>query len=107
MKTLYGSAIIDKEELSEVCIEHKIELEYYKIINKENSVKNNKLKFGIKIVKKEYINNSIMTEEKEIKNLSDNEQKIIEILEVLKRNKVTPIGVIDVMLDMSNKYLFL
>ena len=69
---------------------------FYKdeFINKDNA------KYGIKIVKTEYIKDDIKTENKEIKHLSDNEEKTNQILEVLKRNEVTPIGVQDIMQDL-------
>ena len=46
------------------------------------------------------------TLEKEIKYLSSDEERVNNILEILKNNKVTPIGVKDVITDLSRKIIF-
>lgn len=107
MKTLYGSTFINKQQLKEEGIDHTIKLEYYKIINMNELEENNKEKFGINIVKTEYMKNDTKIEEKEIKYLSNDEQKVNNVLNILKRNKVTPVCIKDIILDLSNKILFL
>ena len=47
----------------------------------------------------EFENNQII-ERKEIDNIFDNEEKIDKLLELLKRNKVTPISVEEIIADI-------
>lgn len=101
MKIFFGGTFIEKEKLEEAGIEHPIKLEYYKIINEDEFIKKNNEKYGIKIVKTEYLQNDTKVEDKTIKYLSSNEQKINDILEILKYNEVTPISVQDVICDFS------
>lgn len=101
MKTFFGSIFIEKEKLEEAGINHPIKLEYYKIINEDEFIKKDNAKYGIKIVKTEYIENDTKVEDKTIKYLSSNEQKVNDILSVLKQNEVTPICVQDVICDFS------
>ncbi len=107
MKTFYGSTFINKEKLEEGNIKYPIKLEYYKIINEDELNKNNATKFGINIIKTEYVENEPRVEEKEIKYLSNDEQKVNEVLSILKRNEVTPVIVEDVIVDFSKQILFL
>lgn len=100
MNIFFGGTFIKKENLEEAGIVNPIKLEYYKIINEDEFINKDSAKYGIKIVKTEYIKDDIKTENKEIKHLSDNEEKTNQILEVLKRNEVTPIGVQDIMQDL-------
>ena len=76
MKIFYTSTFIKKEELEEARINHPIKLEYYKIINEDEIMKGEKARFGIKVIKTEYINNNTKTEEKEITYLSNDEKRI-------------------------------
>ena len=59
------------------------------------------------MVKTEYIGNNTKTEDKTLKYLSSNEQKVNEILKILKKNEVTPICLEDVICDFSKEILFL
>lgn len=107
MKTFFGSIFIEKEKLKEAGVKHPIKLEYYKIINEDEFINRNNAKYGIKIVKTEYLDNDAKVEDKTIKYLSNNEQKINDILEILKGNEVTPICVQDVICDFSKSSLFI
>ena len=107
MKIFYGGIFVKKESLVEAGINHPIKLEYYKIINEDELNKNNATKFGINIIKTEYIKENTKVEEKSIKYISNDEQKINEILDVLKQNKVTPISLEDIIIDFSKQILFL
>lgn len=98
MKIFYDSTFINKEKLLEAGINHKIKLEYYKITN-EDYEKGKKEKFGISIIKKEYTSNKVETEEKSIKYLYNEENKINEILKILREHEVTPIGMKDIVLE--------
>ena len=101
MKIFFGGTFIEKEKLEEDGIEHPIKLEYYKIINEDEFIKKKNEKYGIKIVKTEYLQDDTKVEDKTIKYLSSNEQKVNDILEILKYNQVTPISVQDVICDFS------
>lgn len=107
MKTFYGSIFIKKEKLQEAGIKYPIKLEYYKIINEDEFIHGNNAKYGIKIVKTEYLENDTKVEDKTIKYLSNNEQKINDILSILKENEVTPVCVQDVICDFSKSSIFI
>ena len=94
-RTYYGGAFLGEEDLKETNINHRIELEYYTTTNKE--IKDS---YGIEIIKKEYKNNEINTEITSKKHISSSAKKVIEIIDTLKRNKVTPIGLNDVLEDL-------
>ena len=105
MKTFYGSIFIEKEKLREAGIRHPIKLEYYKMINEDKFINGNNEKYGIKIVKTEYKEKNIKIEDKTIKYLSNDEQKIDNILMILKENEVTPISLQDIICDFSKSSL--
>lgn len=107
MKTFFGSIFIENEKLEEAGVKHPIKLEYYKIINEDEFINKSNAKYGIKIVKTEYLENDTKVEDKTIKYLSSNEQKINDILTILKDNEVTPICVQDVICDFSKSSLFI
>ena len=94
-RTYYGGAFLGEEDLKETNINHRIELEYYTITNKE--IKNS---YGIEVIKKEYKNNEINTEITNKKQICNSAEKIIEIIDTLKKYKVTPIGLNDVLEDL-------
>ncbi len=106
MNIFFGGTFLEKDELKEAGIEYPIKLEYYKIINEDELVKKDNAKYGIKIVKTEYIQNDVKVEDKTIQYLSNNEQKTNEILDLLKRNKVTPICVQDIICDFSKNSIY-
>jgi len=97
-RTYYGGAFLGEEDLKETNINHRIELEYYTIINK--GTKDKQDSYGIEIIKKEYKNNEINTEITSKKHISSSAKKVIEIINTLKKYKVTPIGLNDVLEDL-------
>lgn len=101
MKTFFGSIFIEKKKLEEAGINYPIKLEYYKIINEDEFIHEERAKYGIKIVKTEYLTSGTQVEDKTIKYLSSNEQKVNDILSILKENEVTPVCVQDVIYDFS------
>ncbi len=107
LNIFFGGTFIKKEELQEAGIRYPIKLEYYKIINEDEFVKNNKAKYGIKVVKTEYLEDDANIEDETIKYLSNNEQKVDEILNTLKQNEVTPIATKDVISDISKSTFIL
>lgn len=107
MRIFFSSAFIKKETLNEAGIYHPIKLEYYKIINENEMIRQEKAKFGIDIIKTEYRKDNIEVENKKIQYISNDEKKIEEILNILKENEVTPITVEDVLNDFSKKSIWL
>lgn len=105
MRKFYGGIFISREILENEGIKHPIKLEYYKQINEEDVIKSNKAKYGISIIKTEYAGDKIKVEEKEINNLTNDENNAEYILNILKENYVTPIGVEDVLNDFFRKGL--
>ena len=59
MKIFFGESIVSKELLEEAGNKNKIKLEYYKIINEDKINRKEKSKFGISVIKKEYIENAV------------------------------------------------
>lgn len=107
MKIFYGGIFVKKESLVEAGINHPIKLEYYKIINEDEMIKNNKERFGISIIKTDYIEDKVNTDEKTIKYLSNDEKRIEELLKTFKENEVTPIGVEDIIKDFSQQIILI
>lgn len=107
MRIFFSSTFMEKEALKEAGIYYPIKLEYYKIINEDEMIKQEKAKFGIYVVKTEYINDDIKVENKKVQYVSNDEKKIEEILNLLKENEVTPITVEDILSDFSKKMIFI
>lgn len=100
-RTYYGGTFLEEEDLKESNIKHRIELEYYTTKRHINEFEENeKNSYGIEIIKKEYIDNEIGIETGIKQQVSDNAKKIIEIIDTLKKYKVTPIGLNDVLEDL-------
>ena len=97
MKTFFGGIFIETKKLKEEGVEYPIKVEYYKI-EEEN-------KFGIEIIKKEYKEQKIDIEKQELKSLSKDECKINRMLELFKKNEVTPISAPEIIEDFFGKTL--
>ena len=98
-RAYYGGTFLETEDLQETNINNKIELEYY-ATKDYNNEEDKKTTYGIEIIKKEYKNNQIDTESSNIQNVSKNREKVIEIIDTLRKYKVTPIGLNDVLEDL-------
>ncbi len=96
MKTFFGGMFMNKEELRKEGILYPIKLEYYKIkdLKSKNDI------FGIEVVKTEYINEEIKVEKASIDKLTNDEKIENSILDILKRNEVTPVILEDVIEDL-------
>ncbi len=105
MKTFFGEVFINQDTLKKSGINHPIKLEYYKRINEENFSEVNKAKYGISIVKTEYKDEKTKVEERSIKYLTNDEKRTDNLLQLLKENLVTPIGLYDVIYDFSKQIL--
>ena len=99
MKIFFGGTFIENEKLEEAGIDHPIKLEYYKQIN-EDDFNSGKGKYGIHIVKTEYMPDNMKIETKSIKYVTNDELEENRILEVFKDNQVTPINSEEVILDL-------
>lgn len=98
MKTFFDGVFISSKHLEEAGIKYPIKLEYYKTSGEENV----EAKYGIEVVKTEYLDGNVKVETKEIKNITDNIEEQEKILAILRNNEVTPIGVDDVLQDLLN-----
>ncbi len=98
-KSLYGQAILETEDLKDSKIDYLVELAYYKINQHYN--KNNN--YAVEIVKTEHLKDKTKIEKKKVNLYTDNENKTNYILELLKKNKVTPIGLKDIIIELSLK----
>ena len=96
MKTFFVFMFMNKEALRKEGILHPIKLEYYKIkdIKSKNDI------FGVEIVKTEYLDEKVKVEKATIDRLTNDENIENKILDMLKRNEVTPIGLDDIVQDL-------
>lgn len=97
MKRFFGGIFIEKEKLKNEGINHPIKLEYYKQINEETNEEN---KYGITIVKTEYIPENIKVETKDLNSITDDENKINKILDIFKNGQVSTIHSEEIMSDL-------
>lgn len=96
MKTFFDGVFISREHLEEAGIKYPIKLEYYKTSGEENV----ETKYGIEVVKTEYLDGNVKIETKEIKNVTNDLEEEEKILTLLRNNEVTPIGVEDVLEEL-------
>lgn len=97
-KSFFGRTIIDSSDFEETKNEEKIELEYYET---RNLTDKNEAKYGIEIIKRKNKNEKFNIESKIINNISNKENEINRLLEILMINKVTPISVDDIISDIT------
>lgn len=97
MKTFFDGIFIDSSKYEKEP-EYPIKLEYYKTFETQENVE---AKYGIEIVKTEFIEGKVNVESKRILNITNKPSQIEHILTILKNNEVTPIGMQDVLEDMN------
>ena len=102
MKNFFGSIFINRDELKEAGINYPIKVEYYKIINEEEKRNQDRLMYGIQIIKTEY-RDKIGIEQNKLENITNDEREITKMLSIIKENEVTPIGLEDVILEIKNR----
>lgn len=105
LKTFFGGVFINEKVLKDSGIYHPIKLEYYKRINEDEVLESDKAKFGISIVKTEYKTEGTKIEEKGVKYLTNDEKTVNKMLNKLKENYVTPVGLEDIICDFSKQIL--
>jgi len=101
VKNFFGSIFINRDELRNAGIDYPIKVEYYKITNEEEKMKENKLMYGIQVIKTEY-RDKIGVEQEKIEHITNDENEIMKILGLIKENEVTPIGLEDVILEIKS-----
>lgn len=97
-KRLFGKIFLDPKELQMNGTFYPIIVEYYIT---ENETEMSNLKYGIEVVKTEFLDEEIK-EVNKIDNVCSNEAKTNEILSVLLNGEVTPTAVQDVLDDLLN-----
>lgn len=102
MKNFFGSIFINREKLEEAGINYPIKVEYYKITNEEEKIKEDKLIYGIQIIKTEY-RDKIGIEQNKLEHITNDENEITKLLSIMKENEVTPIGLEDVILEIKSR----
>lgn len=100
MKNFFGSIFINRDELEEAGIKNPIKVEYYKITNETQKIKENELMYGIQIIKTEY-KEKIGIEQNKLEHITNDEKEIMQMLEKLKENEVTPVGLEDVIIELK------
>ena len=103
VKVFYGGKFIEKSKLEQEGIYYPIKLEYYKRLDLEKP-DHERPNYGISIVKTEYNPEQIKIETKDIRNLTQDEEKVEEILFMCKQYDVTPIGIEDIIQDLGSAY---
>lgn len=96
LRSLYGQETLQLEDLIETKIDYLVELAYYKI----NTTYHSTTRYGVEIVKTEHLKNKTKVESKRVNLFTDNEIKTNHILELLQKNKVTPIGLKDTITEL-------
>ena len=83
---------MNRKELEEMGIKYPVKLEYYKTeseVSNKNNIK--ETKFGIEVIKTSYIKEEVKVENSKITEIAKDERIVDKILEILKRNEVTPV----------------
>lgn len=94
MKTFFGEVYINEKDLKEEGIKYPIKVEYYKTTDEEKGEKN----YGIEIIKKEY---KVIEERVQIDKVTKEENKIEELLNLLKTNEVSTITAKDIIEEID------
>ena len=101
-KVCYGRTFLDLKDLKDSNIKNRIELEYYRTKKRKKLfLKEDNVSYGIEVIKKEYQGKKVNIEQEKIDKISDTKSKIDSILNKLQKFKVTPIGLKDVVEDMT------
>ncbi len=93
---VYGKATIKQEEDESL---RTIKLKYYK--TKQINYKKNEKQYGVGIIKTEIKNNELNEEKQEINHICKYKHEVEKLLDLLIRNKVTPVDLKYVLEDMS------
>ena len=97
MKTFFDGIFIDSNNAQNEN-EYSIKLEYYKTIKTEE---NGEAKYGIQIVETEFIDGKVNVESKIINGISNSSDEVEKMIEILRNNEVTPIGIEDAINEIT------
>ena len=97
-KSFFGKTMINSSDSEEKENIEEIELEYYETRNFNEA---NKREYGIEVIKKRKKNERFNIESKIVNNISNEENVINKLLEIMLTNKVTPIAVDDIISDTT------
>lgn len=100
-KKIYGKAIINNEEMEELTENENMLLEYYITKNKPKD-KNTTKQYGVEVVK--LTNAETRPEKEEFNNIFNCKKEANDVLKLLVANKVTPIGLGDVLENFVKIY---
>ena len=99
-KTLEGTAVVEFEELTESSINNRMDLEYYMLEVESCYQEVKKPIYGIEITKTQVDNLNILdTEIEQIRDISTDREEVRNILQKLVKNKVTPVGLFNIIED--------
>ena len=98
-RKFYGDTIIKLEDTEEDGLSNQFKLEYYQVKSSITEA-SHLVKYGVEILKRDVINDEIL-ERKEIRDITNVEEKIYNVLDILYRNEVTPVSVNDVIEDLQ------
>lgn len=98
-RKFYGDTIIKLENMEEEDVSNQFKIEYYQVENAITEA-SHLVKYGVEILKRDVVSNNIL-ERKEIRNITNVEEKIYNVLDILYRNEVTPVSVEDVIEDLQ------
>ena len=92
MKHFYAGTFMNREDLGNIGVDYPVKLEYYKrepnIVSKND---NEEIKYGIEVIKTSYKKEQTQIENSKIAEITKDEKLINRILDILKRNQVTPV----------------
>ena len=92
MKHFYAGTFMSRNDLANIGVDYPIKLEYYKTqpnITTDNN--NEEIKYGIEVIKTSYKKEKTKIENSKIEEITEDENLVNKILDVLKRNEVTPV----------------
>lgn len=104
LKNFFGSIFINRDKLEEAGINYPIKVEYYKITNEDEKIKENELIYGIQVIKTEY-KEKIGVEQNKIEHITNDEREINKILDLVKECEVTPVALEDVLIEIKQQRL--
>ena len=91
MKHFYSGTFMNQNDLKNIGINYPVKLEYYKTVPNTNQDNQNEIMYGIEVIKTAYKKNEVKTENIMITKITKDELIVNKILDILRRNEVTPI----------------
>ena len=98
-RKFYGDTIIKLEDMEEEDTNNKFKIEYYQLESAITEA-SHLARYGVEILKRDVVNDEIL-ERKEIRDITNVEEKIYNVLDILYRNEVTPVSVDDIIEDLQ------